>query len=169
MGGYPIPGRGVPHPWAGGRYPILGYAHPDLGVPHLGIPHPDLVGEYPIPGGRYPVLWYPPSGTGVHPGRDLGPVTGVPPEGHGTSGSIMGCRWGTPRCGLINKLKLLPSLILRTQAVITILWRAWQKVASWNVVMHHFFVMHLQPALNMLCNAIWSLTVVYISVQYSIP
>ena len=36
---------------------------------------------------------------------------GYLPKGHVTSGSIMGCRWGTPEqgCELTNKLKTLPS------------------------------------------------------------
>ena len=102
-GGYPIPGWGEGYPIPGqGGYPIPGWR------------------EYPIPGsGGYPIpgsggtpyltggtlswdwgtpwegtwdqwLWYP-------LGRDLWPVTGVPPwKGHGTSGSIMGWRWGNP-------------------------------------------------------------------------
>ena len=38
-----------------------------------------------------------------YPQKDMGPVEvlwdgdGIPPEGHGTSGSIMGWRWYTPR------------------------------------------------------------------------
>ena len=51
----------------------------------------------------------------VPPPPHKGPETshwGTPQKGHGTSGSIMGWRWGKPpppRCGLTNKLKLLPS------------------------------------------------------------
>ena len=91
-------------------------------------PHPDLARGYPIltwlgGGGNpsslgqgVPILRYPPSqdwgippawdwGTPPQQGKDLGPVTGVPPrkdmgpvevlwDGDGTSGSIMGWRWG---------------------------------------------------------------------------
>ena len=50
-------------------------------------------------------MGYPPSqnwvpsclGLGAPLRRDLGPVTGVPQKGHGTSVSIMGWRLGTPR------------------------------------------------------------------------
>ena len=61
-------------------------------------PGPDG-GTYP--GLGYPVLGYPWDGTwdqslGYPHGMELGPVTGVPQKGHGTSGSIMGWRWGTP-------------------------------------------------------------------------
>ena len=85
------PQQGVPHPWPGG------YTIPSQGVPHLcqGVPC-----------------------TGVPLGK--GPGTsqwGTPWKGHGNSGSIMGWRWGTPGCELTNKLKLLPSLILRMRAV----------------------------------------------------
>ena len=76
-----------------------------------GVPHPVLAGGVPHPD---PIMGYPPARTGVPPGRDLKPVTGVPPErtwdqwkyygmemgypqkGHWTSGSIMGWRWGKP-------------------------------------------------------------------------
>ena len=75
-GVFPITGQEVPHPW--------------LGVSPLGLGYPPRKG----PG---------PSNWGTPLRRDLGPVTGVPPprNGHGTSGSIMGWRWGTPlpKCG----------------------------------------------------------------------
>ena len=63
------------------------------------IPDPDLANGigYPILSwsGRYSILGYPPP-----PESDLGPVTGVAPsKEHGTSGSIMGWRWGTPQKG----------------------------------------------------------------------
>ena len=94
---------GYIHSWAG-RYLILSLP--------VGVPHPVLA------------KWD--WGT---PGRDLEPVTGVLPErtwdqwkyygmemgypqkGHGTSGSIMGWRWGTPPywCEVTHKLKTLPS------------------------------------------------------------
>ena len=72
--------RGVLHSWRGGvPRPICGALPSDLsGVPPS---WPD---------------WDTP------PGRDLRPVTGVPLhwKGHGTSGSIMGRRWGTPSPGV---------------------------------------------------------------------
>ena len=82
---YAISGQGVPHLSSEGGYPIPGQGTPPPTFrPGWGSPHPDLAGS-PL-------------------GRDLGPVTGVPLpwKGHGTSGSIMGWRWGTPpspRCG----------------------------------------------------------------------
>ena len=56
-----------------------------------------------------------------YPRKDMGPVEilwdrdRVPQKGHGTSGSIMGWRWGTPG---VDRLKTLPSVVLRTRAVV---------------------------------------------------
>ena len=106
-GGYPILSwLGVPHPvLIGGGYPILSWlgGYPILswlGVPHLDlarwVPHPDLAGGYP------PGLGYLLPGTGVPPERtwDHGSIMDkmwYPQKGYGTSGSIVGWRWGTPR------------------------------------------------------------------------
>ena len=117
---YPARGRELLHPWLGGT--------PSLA---RGVPHPNLAG------GRYPILGYPLPGTGGNP-PCKGPGTshwGTPWKGHGINGSIMGWRWGTPqkvhgtsgsirewRWGTplppgVNRLKTLPSIILRTRAV----------------------------------------------------
>ena len=75
-----------------------------------------IQGRHPIPGREVtPILtWpgYPPEGTWDE-------SLGYPQKGHGTSGSIMGWRWGTPPsgCGQTNKQKLLPYPILRMRAV----------------------------------------------------
>ena len=76
-GGYPIqswPGGYPIQSWPGG-YPIQSWQ---------GVPHPVLAG------GIYLMLGYP---------SQKGPQTsqwGIPQEGSGTSGIIMGWRWGTP-------------------------------------------------------------------------
>ena len=134
-GEYPIPAQGVPHlgvlpilTWPGVPHPWPG-STPSWGTPSiltlLGVLHPWLWG-FIIPGLGYPILGYLPiltwsRGTPSLAGRI---PWGTPPErtweqkkycememgflwkGHGTSGSIMGWRWGTPTgCGLTNKLK----------------------------------------------------------------
>ena len=101
---YPSPGRGRVYP-----------------IPGQGTPHPDLAwgGIQSWPGGTSSLTGVPHHG--VPPRK--GPGTshwGTPWKRHGTSGSIMGWRWGTPRCGQTNKLKLLPSPILRMRVVMTI-------------------------------------------------
>ena len=80
--------RGYPCPDLARGYPISGYPlpHPDLprggGTSSQGTPHPDLTRNgVPIPPSRSGV---PPEGNwdqsvGYPLGRDLGPVTGVPP------------------------------------------------------------------------------------------
>ena len=90
--------RVVPHPW--------------LGVPCPGVP-------LPCPGLGYPVgqdwgtpqsrTWVPVVSTGVPVTK--GPRTshwGTPRKGYGTSGSIMGSRWGTPP-GVNWQTEILPS------------------------------------------------------------
>ena len=100
--------------------------------------YPSLTRGYPIPG--YPLSWpdwgvpipgwgYPREGTldqslGYPPGKDMGPVEvswdgdGVPPEKTCEQWKYYGIEMGyLPRCGQTNKLKLLPSPILRMQAV----------------------------------------------------
>ena len=65
-------GGEVPHPWRGG-----GVSHPDLAMGG---------GTPSWPGGGYPILtWL----------GDTSPWD-TPRKGHGTSGSIIGWRWGTP-------------------------------------------------------------------------
>ena len=99
---YPIPGQGTPHPdlaWGGGPVLARGYLIPDWGTPSWGTPSQDWGTPQEGPGTSH---W------------------GTPWKRHGTSGSIMGWRWGTPRCGQTNKLKLLPSPILRMRVVMTI-------------------------------------------------
>ena len=88
---------GVPHPWPGST-PSWGTQHPDLA---RGVPHPWLRGLPPLWGTpiltwlENPIFSQGVPGIPSHP--DLGPVTGVPSQkGHGTSGSIMGWRWGPP-------------------------------------------------------------------------
>ena len=101
--GYPSQPQGVPHAWLGST-PMWGSPCPDL----AGVPHP---WGYPIHregnlGLGYPMDLRPVTGV-PHPRKDMGTVEvlwdggGYPPwKGHGTSGSIMGWRWGTlPGCG----------------------------------------------------------------------
>ena len=102
-GGYPIPGLGR----GGGRgYPISG-----LGGGYPLPPHLDLAGVPPNPS---PGWGTPPArpGMGYPPQPDLG--WGTPPTPYP--------RWGTPpppsKWGLTHKVKILPSPILRMQAVI---------------------------------------------------
>ena len=88
----------VPHPWMGGTHPCIGeYPILDKG----GVPRPDLA-------------W-----SGVPPWKR--PWTshwGTPPEkGHGSSGSIMGWRWGTPlQVWTDRHLWKQPTIILGTCA-----------------------------------------------------
>ena len=109
--GYPHPGLmgvpGVPPCWgtplsrSDGGY--LGY--PPVRVP----PHPGLTGGYP---------WYPPSGhppVGVPPCQGTLPHQGTPPGWTWFRYPPPGWTWlgyppPPPRCGLTNKVKLLPPL-----------------------------------------------------------
>ena len=121
MGGTPSSdgGGGVPHPVMVGGYPIQTW--PRWGTPRVPPHHPDLAGGTPPsrPGMGYPTgqTW-----DGVPPYPDLG--WGTPPNPD--------LRWGTPspsrpgtgylpppqsRCKLTNKLKTVPSPILRMRAV----------------------------------------------------
>ena len=77
--GYPILtwAGGVPHPDMAGRMP-----HPDLGG---GVPCPDLARGVPLTWG-----WGTPLRKNMGPVQVLWDGDGIYPEGHGTSGSIMG-------------------------------------------------------------------------------
>ena len=72
---------------------------------------------YPIPGlGGYPRMGTPPERTwDKWPEKE--PGTGYPQKGPGTSDLRKNLGWDTPGCGLTNKLKLLPSPILRLRVV----------------------------------------------------
>ena len=120
-GGTPSQVSGVPHPRSGG-YPIPGlggtlsqvWGYP-IQTWFGGVPHNDLVQGGSRPGMGYPParpgIGYPPSQTwdGVTPSQpDLGWGTAPPPRPD----------LGTPPwCGLTNKLKTVPSPILRMRAV----------------------------------------------------
>ena len=94
------------HPWYNlskhrtcpGGYPSPGW----------GVPHPDLARGVLVLARGYPWDWdtphegtwdqsleYPQKGHGTS-GSIMGWRWGTPWKGHGTSGSIMGWRWGTP-------------------------------------------------------------------------
>ena len=103
------PGQGVPRPdlaggvpqsWPGGTpsWPDQagggGVLYPGLA---RGVPHPDLARVYPS-SGQGGVL-HPDLAGGYPPPPRKGPATsnwGTPQKEHGTNGSIMGWRWGTP-------------------------------------------------------------------------
>ena len=111
---YPVGGGRVPHPWAGG-YPSQ--AHPDLvrrrvGIPFWGTPIWDW--GTPCLGLGYP----PGKAPGTSHWGNLQEGTwdqslGTPEKGHGTNGSILKWRWGTPLTGVDGHtpVKTLPSHI----------------------------------------------------------
>ena len=111
-GGYPIPGQGgTPSQVQGGTLSqVWGGTCPRSGGYPVPVPPcPDLGWGTPLarPGIGYSPLARP--GMGSPPRPDLG--WGTPPRPD----------WGTPpptRCGLTNKLKTVPSPILRMRAVI---------------------------------------------------
>ena len=142
---HPVMVGGVPHPVivGGGTWGIP--HHPDLagGYPWyppstsqtwLGYPphHPDLAGGVPPRGARPGQGTPPPSrpGWGTPPHHpDLAGIP-LPPScrpGWGTPPQPSRPGWGTPplqsRCELTNKLKTVPSPILRMRAVIIMLFR----------------------------------------------
>ena len=115
------------------------------------VPHPRL-------GGGTPIMGYPPSWPGTS-------RWGTPQKGHGTSGSIMGWRWGTPPppprkdMGPVKVLwdgdgdgvtppppnretpvKTQPSIVLRTLSVI---------IACFFVLLHQLYVLTM-----MLCRSV---------------
>ena len=94
--GTPFLAGRVPHPWSGDSNPYCGIPYPDLargiphpwlGVPHTGIPHLGL--GYPLEGTWDQSLGYP-------PGRNLGPVTGVPQKGTCDQWKYYGMEMGYP-------------------------------------------------------------------------
>ena len=96
-GGVPqsCPGVGVPQSWAGRGIPVLSWLFQSSHVLSWGGGDPSDWSQVPswgstsVPGGGY-----------LSPRK--GPGTshwGTPWKGHGTSGSIMGWRWGTPPPG----------------------------------------------------------------------
>ena len=87
----------------------------------LGVPHPDLGG---VPSAR---TGLPPARIGVPPRKNLGPVTWERTWDLDTPGKDLRqvtwertWDWGTPLpgCAWTNKVKTLPSLVLRTRAII---------------------------------------------------
>ena len=94
--GYPIPGWGVPRPWVPPP-PVLTWPG--------GTPSQDRA--YPSSGATPPVLTW----LGGTPSQD----GGTPQKGHGTSGSIIEWRWGTPPPPPVvdghTSVKTLPSRI----------------------------------------------------------
>ena len=137
QGGYHIPGQGGTLGW--------GTSHPDLtgGTPSLAREYP-ILGYLPILTWGYLIPGHPgvpPSSTVAPLGRDLGPVTGIPPlertwdqwkhygvemgypqKGHGISGSIMEWRWSTPpspRVWTDKQTETVTFPILWMRAVIT--------------------------------------------------
>ena len=128
VGGYPSQVQGgVPHPRSGGGVTrprsrggtlsqVWGGVQSQMIIQTwLGGTHPDLVGGYP---------GYPPQpdvGWGTPPWPDLGWGTPQPDLGWDTPPRP---DWGTPppRCGLTNKLKTVPSPILRMRAVNIYTW-----------------------------------------------
>ena len=104
---------------------------PSVTCPREGV-HQSWPGGTSNPGWGLPLTWGTSqkgpgtSNWGTSSGRDLGPVTEIPPspqKGHVISGSIMGWRWGNPS-PLVDKQKgrhlwkHYLSVILRTRAVI---------------------------------------------------
>ena len=142
-GGYPVPGPGgVHHPRSQGGTPsqVQGGTPSQVqgGTPSQvwGVPHPDLVRGYPI------LTWlggtpsWPGQGVPQSPRPDLGWVPPPPcldlgwgtPLARPEMGYSPGQTWDgvppldvtgvlPPRCGLTNKLKTVPSIILRMRAV----------------------------------------------------
>ena len=112
MGGTPsCPGQEVPHPVLAVWYPKLFWLGNIQGYPHLGRGHP-----------------FPP-GTAIPPGRMwdqcmyYGVEMGYPSrKGHGPVEVLWDRDGVLPRCELTNKLKTLPTVILRMREVINMVW-----------------------------------------------
>ena len=140
-GGYPIPCPGgySSHVWGGTPSHVRGVPCPRSGgvpcprsggVPHPrsgGVPHPGLVRGrgYPILTWSGGVLGTPPSqiwdGVPLPPSQTWDGIPPPPPARPGMGYSPPRPDWGTPpppRCELTNKLKTVPSPILRMRAVI---------------------------------------------------
>ena len=111
-----------------------------------GIPHPVLAGGHPIlswTGGGYFILFWM-GGGGGYPNQSwpkgrpscLGPILsqGPPPpqKGHGTSGSIMGWRWGLPPPPGCEQTENITFPILRMRAVIRNRQRLYNKAVRTN-------------------------------------
>ena len=136
VGGYPIPGWGVPQPGLDGRgYPIQVWR----GTPSQGV------GGYPSQVLMVGVPWVPPNKTWLGYPPPIQTWTGYPPPSKPGWGTLPPSRpgWGTPppptiktwmkyppyldltrvhpppppRCRLTNKLKTVPSPIFRMRAV----------------------------------------------------
>ena len=117
--GYPIPSPGVyPIPgtpiltWLGGT-PSWVPSILTWGYPILGTPHPDLAWGHPILGTPHPIVGHPLYRTGVpHPGRDLGPVAGIPPERTWYQWKYYGMEMGYPPSPDVDRqtpVKTVPS------------------------------------------------------------
>ena len=109
QGGYPIPGQGGTPSQGGYPIPGLGGTPSQVwGVPHL------RSGGYPIPGGTpSKVRLGTPSQVGGYPIPGPGGWGGPHPMSRPEMGYPPDLRWGTPPPASVNRLKILPSPILR--------------------------------------------------------
>ena len=111
------------------RASLLAVTFPSITCPGWGYQILSWPGSTPsCPGWAYPRtgVSLPQTGTGVtlqkghgtsHWGTPRKDMT-HPWKGHGTNGSIMGWRWGTPLLQVVDKVKTLPSIIIWMWAVI---------------------------------------------------
>ena len=106
-----VPGR-VPHTR------LRGYPSPDLA---LMVPHSWPEGGTPSwPGSGNPIMGYPWPEMGYPPESILGPVTGVHPKKDMGPVEVLWDKNGVSPHPGVNRLKTLPSVLLRTRALINI-------------------------------------------------